>query len=82
MYQKLTARNQMILGLVCLLLGFLSALLLRNPVCFAVGGVLCGLLFILHPVHPATFRSPYATFLLRTLGWVLVVASLIIGYAL
>lgn len=75
--KKLTFKNQLILGVVILLVGFACATVTKIAVCSNIGWIIYGLLFVVHPVWPESARSPRMALYMRLVGVVIILLGLI-----
>ena len=75
--EKLTFKNQLILGVAILLAGFASASAKKIPACDNVGCIMYGFLFVIHPVWPERARNPRMALYMHLTGVVIILLGLI-----
>ena len=75
--KKLTFRNQVILGIAILVVGFVCSTATRIGVCTNVAWVLYGLLFVIHPVWPERAAHPRMKLYIRLAGVTIVLLGII-----
>lgn len=75
--EKLTFKNQLILGVAILLAGFACASATKIPACANVGCIMYGFLFVIHPVWPERARNPRMALYMRLTGVVIILLGLI-----
>lgn len=75
--EKLNFKNQLILGVVILMAGFVCATVTKIAVCANIGWIIYGLLFVIHPVWPENTRSPRMALYMRLTGVVIILLGLI-----
>lgn len=75
--KTLTFRNQMILGLAILAIGFVCSTVTRIGLFTNAAWALYGLLFAIHPVWPEQFQHPEMKTPIRLAGAAVVLLALI-----
>lgn len=75
--EKLNFKNQLILGVVILMAGFVCATVTKIAVCANIGWIIYGLLFVIHPVWPERARNPRMALYMRLTGVVIILRGLV-----
>ena len=79
---KLNFKNQMILGVVILMAGFVCATVTKIAVCANIGWIIYGLLFVIHPVWPERARNPRMAMYMRLTGVVIILLGLVARFGI
>lgn len=74
---QLNFKNQMILGFLIMIAGFVCATIFQQATFYKLGVVIYGLLFVIHPVYPASITNPRMKLYVRLTGIMIVLLSII-----
>ena len=75
--EKLNFKNQLILGVVILMAGFVCANVTKIAVCANIGWIIYGLLFVIHPVWPENAKNPRVALYVRLVGVIIILLGLV-----
>jgi hypothetical protein len=75
---KLTFKNQIILGIIFIVLGFICSTIFKQGIFSNIGWILYGALFVFHPVLPKNAKSSSkALLVMRITGLVIIILGII-----
>lgn len=74
---QLNFKNQMILGFLIMIAGFVCATIFQQGTFYKLGVVIYGLLFVIHPVYPASITNPRMKLYIRLTALLVIVLALI-----